>query len=495
VSQKQAEPTNWQLEDVQARVKVCEKCGESVALNNVTLGEFNGNPSPMLMLKDPADDLESRFCSNKLRFGKPMESTFPLHALLGLTDADEVDRMRSGGENAIVDEFIVAEEDAGGWEHCDADTYGWTDLDWVRYLSGNNAEQRVRMNSSQSKASDSDEVAAKAMDEKQELLNKQAAKFTVDVGHTKTDLNHFVKHPTAVAAGLNRGHVLALRLFSSRMGHKLNVALHNGCGPDRPHPFATTVILLNDAVWKVRTAQIEERRGLLRKAAAMHETAKKFKDDGDDDDCDKATKDAKELEAQAKKLECTVFFRGVYNLQPPEFKQRGCTELGFMSVTKSNPMAKEHVQQVDERLRALTVGDTKDAEDVEEVVYLPLAPGWRDMKAQADGGADGEEKQSRGLQEIPIHMFKIMTTSDELSPANISWASTFPSDGEYVYAPGVFVNQGKITTEYMKLGDEDVNYKVVEVVPTLGANLSYVKGSRRDGAAVQSQDGKAATAV
>jgi len=88
-----------------------------------------------------------------------------------------------------------------------------------------------------------------------------------------------------------------------------------------------------------------------------------------------------------------------------------------------------------------------------------------------------------------------MTTSDELSPANISWASTFPSDGEYVYAPGVFVNQGKITTEFMKLGDEDVNFKVVEVVPTLGANLSYVKGSRREGAAVQSQDGKAATAV
>jgi len=309
-----------------------------------------------------------------------------------------------------------------------------------------------------------------------------------------------VKHPTAVAAGLNRGHVLALRLFSSRMGHKLNAALHNGCGPDRPHPFATTVILLNDAVWKVRTAQIEERRGLLRKAAAMHETAKKFKDDGDDEDYEKAFKDAKELEAQAKALECTVFYRGVYNLQPVEFKQRGCTELGFMSVTKSNPMAKEHVKEVDERFRALTAGDSKDEEDVEEAVYLPLAPGWRDQ-AMADGGADAtqeqeEEKKSRGLQEIPIHIFKVMTAStDELSPADVSWASTFPSDGEYVYAPGIFVNQGKITTEFMKLGDEDVNFKVVEVVPTLGANLSYVKGSRREGAAVQSQDGKAATAV
>jgi general secretion pathway protein F len=61
-------------------------------------------------------------------------------------------------------------------------------------------------------------------------------------------------------------HVLALRLYTSRMAHAINMPLHDVCSPERPHPYPTLCVLLNDAVWKLRAAQIEHRNMLLKKA-------------------------------------------------------------------------------------------------------------------------------------------------------------------------------------------------------------------------------------
>jgi hypothetical protein len=50
-------------------------------------------------------------------------------------------------------------------------------------------------------------------------------------------------------ASLNRGHLLALRLFSSTaVSRRVNRALHEGCSADRPHPYPSLVTQLIDAL-------------------------------------------------------------------------------------------------------------------------------------------------------------------------------------------------------------------------------------------------------
>jgi hypothetical protein len=62
-------------------------------------------------------------------------------------------------------------------------------------------------------------------------------------------------------------------------------------------------VLLNDAVWKLRAAQIEHRNMLLKKAAVLMEAHKKAKAEGDDDTATLKLADAKEIENTAKQLE------------------------------------------------------------------------------------------------------------------------------------------------------------------------------------------------
>ena len=60
---------------------------------------------------------------------------------------------------------------------------------------------------------------------------------------------YFAKRPIAVMASLNRGHLLALRLFSSTaVSRRVNRALHEGCSADRPHPYPSLVTQLIDAL-------------------------------------------------------------------------------------------------------------------------------------------------------------------------------------------------------------------------------------------------------
>jgi hypothetical protein len=67
------------------------------------------------------------------------------------------------------------------------------------------------------------------------------------------------KHPICKAAGLSRAHLLALRLYTSTLGAKINAALQDGCSSERPHPFPALVMLLSEAVSRLRKAQVKQR--------------------------------------------------------------------------------------------------------------------------------------------------------------------------------------------------------------------------------------------
>ena len=75
-------------------------------------------------------------------------------------------------------------------------------------------------------------------------LKFQAKKRGLDDEHKETTLDFFVGRPMAVAAGLTKAHILALRLFASPVALTINRHLHDGCGPRRPHPYPATVLLL-----------------------------------------------------------------------------------------------------------------------------------------------------------------------------------------------------------------------------------------------------------
>ena len=188
---------------------------------------------------------------------------------------------------------------------CSSECFSPSPLSDGRYLAGDAAELAVQAAAGAGAGGKSPEEggAAKAVAESQEKLKKQAKEHGIDAGRDNVDLGVFVKMPICVAAALHRGHVLALRLYSSRMAHAINMPLHDVCSLERPHPYPTLCVLLNDAVWKLRAAQIEHRNMLLKKAAALMEAHKKAKEEGDDDVAVLKLADAKEAETAAKSLE------------------------------------------------------------------------------------------------------------------------------------------------------------------------------------------------
>ena len=80
-------------------------------------------------------------------------------------------------------------------------------------------------------------------------------------------------------------------------------------------------------------------------------------------------------------------------------------------------------------------------------------------------------------------MFKVLASTDELSPAELSFLSVAPNEHECVYPPGVYLELGKVFTEYEQVDNKHVQYKTAEVVPMLGRNLSATKSSKVQAAA------------
>ena len=61
-----------------SRISLNFCCHESISLNGVTLGEFNGSPNPLILHPPGKEISELKFCGDKLRFGHPIEVTFGL---------------------------------------------------------------------------------------------------------------------------------------------------------------------------------------------------------------------------------------------------------------------------------------------------------------------------------------------------------------------------------------------------------------------------------
>ena len=282
-------PTRWACTELHGRPMVCPLCQEQMVLMQVDReASVAAAPKSLNDLMFDASSIndhtsvENKYLAEKIRFGRPIEGLSALHKLLGLQTEDELKAKMLGGEGAIIDEIETACASA---TEPDTDEYGWTHRDWLNYVRTHRSGDFSRL---PSLPEDSGKL-------------KPASR--IDLGNRGLSLDDFLALPAAASAGLKRAHVLALRLYSSSVFRSINRPLHDGCSPERPHPYPTLCVLLNDAVWKLRAAQIEHRNMLLKKAAALMEAHKKAKEEGDDDVAVLKLADAKEAETAAKSLE------------------------------------------------------------------------------------------------------------------------------------------------------------------------------------------------
>jgi hypothetical protein len=74
--------TYWLIDDVMMRRQRCEPCGEELQLQQCTMDASRGIPMSSLILQPIEDVPELKFCSEKMRYGRPFETSFTLHKLL-----------------------------------------------------------------------------------------------------------------------------------------------------------------------------------------------------------------------------------------------------------------------------------------------------------------------------------------------------------------------------------------------------------------------------
>ena len=117
---------------------------------------------------------------SQLRFGKPIEAAQRVHRLVGL-EAEVLAMHAAAGERAIFAEFAT-------YGASSRDALGWTDLDWLDYVSHQSATERP--------------------------LPAGMPCAVLDLGHQGLTLDDFHSAPAAQAANLSRADVLALRLYS-----------------------------------------------------------------------------------------------------------------------------------------------------------------------------------------------------------------------------------------------------------------------------------------
>jgi len=179
-----------------------------------------------------------------------------------------------------------------------------------------------------------------------------------------------------------------------------------------------------------------------------------------------------------------VFWRGVQALDPPEFKLRGGTEVGFMSLTKSREVAQEAALKLvaaemkskvvecklDSKLDDDDDGGQTDADKHHE--YLALAPSMQ---------PSSPTQKRMDAADVPILLFKLQPTEVNV-PADLTFLSPTPEEAECVYPPGVYLEQRKETMEYVRIDQShggkgfkpaDLQAKIVE------ANLHFARTSMK----------------
>mgnify|MGYP002629993543 CR=1 FL=1 len=179
----------------------CQMCGREERLE----AELNAEAQPISTQLQPKGERQEalRHCrfAGHLRLGWPIEALesnrhllerkLP-HELRAASAEDEVDSI----VNRIADEIKSNEATR-------RDQFGWKDVDWLDYVMGTGKGQMAD-------------------------VPKRLIDAGLDQGREVRGLDSFVVNPAAAAAGLDRAHILALRLFTSSVGIALNEALRNG---------------------------------------------------------------------------------------------------------------------------------------------------------------------------------------------------------------------------------------------------------------------------
>jgi len=265
--------------------------------------------------------------------------------------------------------------------------------------------------------------------------------------------------------------VLALRLYSSPVYKTVTKPLHDGCSPERPHPYPALVCNLIDALARLRQAQGEQ-RDADRVAA---EKAMSASVDEDDEEAAAAVAAAKEQYALL--TEDRVFWRGVYGLNASEFKARGGTEIAFFSTSTERVVAQqaalEHADAAAKLLAQPSGRITGRTSGRPELTRQSTGSLTRQssMSSFAVPVAVSQAAAPSGPPEEPILLFKLRLGPESGAfPSDISDFSLTPAEKEWVFPPGVYLEQKKEHTETIDggvPGSGSDQCKIVECAPYL----------------------------
>ena len=395
-------PTRWACTELHGRPMVCPLCQEQMVLMQVDReASVAAAPKSLNDLMFDASSIndhtsvENKYLAEKIRFGRPIEGLSALHKLLGLQTEDELKAKMLGGEGAIIDEIETACASA---TEPDTDEYGWTHRDWLNYVRTHRSGDFSRL---PSLPEDSGKL-------------KPASR--IDLGNRGLSLDDFLALPAAASAGLKRAHVLALRLYSSSVFRSINRPLHDGCSPERPHPYPALVALLTEAIKKLRAAETAKANARPAEAAAAAAAAAAAVAAAPED----------ETTVGAKSTPQRVLWRGMCNLDvASEFKQRGGTELSPMSMSMDRAVSVKGVlADVAARMKLNP-----------EAPLMPLL-----LKVRVDSAA---------------HM-----------GADVHPFSVYPDELEYVYPPCTYL-EPRSEKEETVYGPsmQKITVKIIEVVP------------------------------
>jgi len=457
-----SEPVQFQLRQLVKQEMTCERTGEVISLHTADLAANRviGKAAVGNLFVEPVpNDKELKYGANRVKYGRPIEDQTSLYHLLGLESQERADQLlKEGGEATIMQEILDYYNNFESFEAMQnsRDEFDWTDYDWSRYCNDEPGEDEPAKLGAYKK------LYAKAVEHG----------FDKERPNRQKGLDYFLQDKICSLAGLNRAHILALRLYSSTVSRCINGKLNAGCSTTRPHPYPCLVLILVDALHRLSTAQTNQRQQAIAKAKMLGDASRKAKEDPDLDDSDKAkaAKRAADAAAISESLQCNCFWRGVHDLDFEELADRSAMEVCFMSVSKDRAVATQ------DALTAYTAGEKAKAE-AEAAIEAEAA---EDEELAAKRARAAEEKANI-KQDPPVLLFRVSPVEDEM-PADLGFLTVFPKEQGWVYPPGVILESKKDSKDYLMPPDaegERIECTTVEMVPRL--RLKFRKEEKKKG--------------